>query len=88
MASLLLLPGDGIGPEVITETRRVLGWFAQNRNLAFEISEDVVGGVAFEKLGTPAPDTMIARALKADAILFGAVAIFIGGGAGAIAAYA
>src|SRR5438132_12188877 len=73
MASLLLLPGDGIGPEVITETRRVLGWFAQNRNLAFEISEDVVGGVAFEKLGTPAPDTMIARALKADAVLFGAV---------------
>jgi 3-isopropylmalate dehydrogenase len=71
--ALLLLPGDGIGPEVIHETRRVLGWFTQNRNLAFEISEDLIGGVAFEKLGTPEPDQTIARAKKADAVLFGAV---------------
>src|SRR5215471_2619313 len=71
--ALLLLPGDGIGPEVIHETRRVAGWFTQNRNLAFEISEDLIGGVAFEKLGTPEPDQTIARAKKADAVLFGAV---------------
>jgi 3-isopropylmalate dehydrogenase len=71
--ALLLLPGDGIGPEVIGETRRVLGWFTQNRNLAFEISEDLIGGVAFEKLGTPEPDQTIAKAKKADAVLFGAV---------------
>jgi 3-isopropylmalate dehydrogenase len=71
--ALLLLPGDGIGPEVIGETRRVLGWFTQNRNLAFEISEDLIGGVAFEKLGTPEPDQTIAKARKADAVLFGAV---------------
>ncbi len=57
----------------MSETRRVLGWFSQNRNLAFEISEDLVGGSAFDKLDTPAPDTMIARAQKADAVLFGAV---------------
>jgi 3-isopropylmalate dehydrogenase len=71
--SLLLLPGDGIGPEVIAETRRVLGWFTQNRNLAFELSEDLIGGIAFEKLGTPEPAATIATALKADAVLFGAV---------------
>ena len=71
--ALLLLPGDGIGPEVIGETRRVLGWFTQNRNLAFEISEDLIGGIAFEKLGTPEPDQTIAKARKADAVLFGAV---------------
>src|SRR5215831_18248863 len=71
--ALLLLPGDGIGPEVIHETRRVLGWFTQNRNLAFELSEDLIGGVAFEKLGTPEPDQTIAKARKADAVLFGAV---------------
>ncbi len=71
--ALLLLPGDGIGPEVIHETRRVLGWFTQNRNLAFEISEDLIGGIAFEKLGTPEPDQTIAKARKADAVLFGAV---------------
>jgi 3-isopropylmalate dehydrogenase len=71
--NLLLLPGDGIGPEVITETRRVLGWFTQNRNLAFELSEDLIGGTAFEKVGTPEPDATIAKAKKADAVLFGAV---------------
>jgi 3-isopropylmalate dehydrogenase len=71
--SLLLLPGDGIGPEVIVETRRVLGWFTQNRNLAFELSEDLIGGIAFETLGTPEPDATIAKAKKADAVLFGAV---------------
>src|SRR5579864_1324551 len=70
---ILFTPGDGIGPEVIGEARRVLGWFAQNRNLAFEISEDLIGGVAFEKTGTPAPDSMIASAKSADAVLFGAV---------------
>ncbi len=73
MNSILLLPGDGIGPEVIEETRRVLGWFTQNRNFACTTEEDLVGGIAFEKTGTPAPEPMMAKALKADAILFGAV---------------
>jgi hypothetical protein len=50
MSRILLLPGDGIGPEVIAETRRVLGWFAQNRNMSFEIEEDLVGGVSYETL--------------------------------------
>ena len=72
-AKLLLLPGDGIGPEVLHETRRVLGWFTQNRNLAFEIEEAAIGGTAYETLGTPAPDATIAKAEKADAVLFGAV---------------
>lgn len=71
--ALLLLPGDGIGPEVISETRRVVSWFEHNRNLTFEIEEDLVGGSAFDKLGTPAPDAMVARAKRADAVLFGAV---------------
>jgi len=74
MASkLLLLPGDGIGPEVLHETRRVLGWFTQNRNLAFEIEESAIGGAAYETVGTPAPDATIAKAKSADAVLFGAV---------------
>ncbi len=73
MSRILLLPGDGIGPEVIAETRRVLAWFAQNRNMAFEIEEDLVGGVSYETYGAPATDAMMAKALAADAILFGAV---------------
>src|SRR5215469_7551625 len=70
---VLLLPGDGIGPEVMVETRRVLAWFQQNRNLAFTIEEDLVGGIAYDTLGTPEPDGMIKKALAADAVLFGAV---------------
>ena len=73
MYKILLLPGDGIGPEVMVETRRVLAWFQQNRNLAFEIEEDLVGGTAYDTLGTPAPDKMIKKALASDAVLFGAV---------------
>jgi len=70
---ILLLPGDGIGPEVMVETRRVLGWFAQNRNLAFAVDEAPIGGIAHDTLGTSAPDATIAKALKSDAVLFGAV---------------
>ncbi len=70
---ILLTPGDGIGPEVIDETRRVLGWFTAHRNIAFETEEAAIGGIAYETLGTSEPDTTIAKAMKADAVLFGAV---------------
>ena len=55
------------------ETRRVLGWYSANRNLAFATEEDLVGGIAYETHGTPATDAMIAKAQSADAVLFGAV---------------
>lgn len=70
---ILLTPGDGIGPEVIEQTGRVLGWFAQNRNFAFETESAPIGGIAYETLGTPEPDSTIAKAKAADAVLFGAV---------------
>src|SRR5271163_3414457 len=73
MHSILLLPGDGIGPEVLSETRRVVGWFSQNRNFGCALEEDLVGGISYEKHGVPATDAMIAKALAADAVLFGAV---------------
>jgi 3-isopropylmalate dehydrogenase len=71
--NILLLPGDGIGPEVMEETQRVLGWFSANRNLAFTTETDLVGGAAYEAHGTPATDAMMQKALKANAVLFGAV---------------
>jgi 3-isopropylmalate dehydrogenase len=71
--NLLLLPGDGIGPEVIAQTRRVLDWYAGNRAFAFTAEEALVGGIAYEKLGRPDPDETIRKALAADAVLFGAV---------------
>jgi len=71
--SLLLLPGDGIGPEVLGATRRVVEWFAQVRNMAFAMAEAPIGGIAYEAVGRPDPDETIAKAKAADAVLFGAV---------------
>ena len=73
MYKILTLPGDGIGPEVIAETLRVLGWFTARRGFAVTIEEGLVGGTAFEKTGRSDPDETIAKAKKADAVLFGAV---------------
>jgi len=71
--NILLTPGDGIGPEVIEETQRVLGWYKANRNLAFTTESAAIGGIAHDTLGTSAPDITVEKALKADAVLFGAV---------------
>ncbi|HWA89305.1 MAG TPA: 3-isopropylmalate dehydrogenase [Rhizomicrobium sp.] len=70
---ILLLPGDGIGPEVMEETRRVLGWLASNRGFDAALEQDLVGGAAYDAYGDPAPDATIEKALAADAVLFGAV---------------
>ena len=71
--SLLILPGDGIGPEVMAEVRRVIDWFGANKGLTFDVSEDLVGGAAYDKHGTPLTDETMARAQKVDAVLLGAV---------------
>lgn len=71
--SLLILPGDGIGPEVMTEVRKVIGWFGSNRGLSFDVSEDLVGGAAYDKHGTPLHDDTMAKAQEVDAVLLGAV---------------
>ncbi len=71
--SILILPGDGIGPEVMTEVRKIIGWFGAERELDFEISEDLVGGAAYDKHGTPLHDATMAKAQDVDAVLLGAV---------------
>jgi 3-isopropylmalate dehydrogenase len=73
MHNILVTPGDGIGPEVIDATRRVLGWFEAKRGFKADIEEALVGGIAFEKTGRSDPDETIEKAKKADAVLFGAV---------------
>ena len=70
---LLVLPGDGIGPEVMRETMRVVDWMDRQRRARFDIVEDLVGGAAIEARGVAiAPETVV-RAREADAILFGSV---------------
>src|SRR6056297_906352 len=71
--TLLILPGDGIGPEVMAEVRRIIDWFGEKRGLAFEVSEDLVGGIAYDTHGTPLTDATMAKAQAADAVLLGAV---------------
>ena len=71
--SILILPGDGIGPEVMAEVRKVIAWFGAKRALHFEVTEDLVGGAAYDAHGTPLTDATMARAQEADAVLLGAV---------------
>ncbi|WP_424985140.1 3-isopropylmalate dehydrogenase [Microbulbifer sp. S227A] len=71
--SLLILAGDGIGPEVMTQVNRVIDWFGAKRGLAFDVSEDLVGGAAYDKHGTPLHDDTLAKAMEVDAVLLGAV---------------
>ncbi|MEM8824104.1 MAG: 3-isopropylmalate dehydrogenase, partial [Pseudomonadota bacterium] len=71
--SLLILPGDGIGPEVMAEVRRVIDWFGAKKGLAFDVSEDLVGGAAYDAHGTPLHDDTMAKAQAVDAVLLGAV---------------
>ena len=71
--TLLILPGDGIGPEVMAEVRKVIGWFADTRGLVFDISEDLVGGAAYDVHGVPLSDATMAKAQEVDAVLLGAV---------------
>jgi len=69
---ILFLPGDGIGPEVMEEVRRVIGWLGRRR-LEFAVEEDLVGGAAQDAHGVPLTDATMARALEIGTVMFGAV---------------
>ncbi|GJE42324.1 3-isopropylmalate dehydrogenase [Methylobacterium soli] len=70
---LLLLPGDGIGPEVMGQVQTVIGVLAETGIATFETETDLVGGAAIDAHGKPLADATLARADAADAILLGAV---------------
>ncbi len=71
--SLLILAGDGIGPEVMAEVKKIIGWFDRRRGVSFDVSEGLVGGCSYDAHGTPLTDETMARAQAADAVLLGAV---------------
>lgn len=73
MATVLLLPGDGIGPEVVAAARRVLERAARAFGIALRFQEAPVGGAAIDQTGDPLPETTLAAAREADAVLLGAV---------------
>jgi len=70
---ILLLPGDGIGPEVMTEVRRAIDWMNAQGLTSFEVEEGLVGGAAYDAHGLSISEDDMARAMAADAVLFGAV---------------
>ncbi|MGR3344273.1 MAG: 3-isopropylmalate dehydrogenase [Paracoccaceae bacterium] len=71
--SILILAGDGIGPEVMAEVTKTIDWYGDKRGLKFDVSEDLVGGVAYDAHGTSLTDETMARAQGVDAVLLGAV---------------
>jgi 3-isopropylmalate dehydrogenase len=70
---LLLLPGDGIGPEVMAEVKRIIAWLSRTGRAHFETQEDLVGGCAYDAHGEAISDAAMAKAKAADAVLLGAV---------------
>jgi 3-isopropylmalate dehydrogenase len=72
-AHIVLLPGDGIGPEIVAEAKRVLTAVgtAYGHDLSFE--EALIGGIAIDETGNPLPDATLQACRKADAVLLGAV---------------
>ena len=70
---ILLLPGDGIGPEVVAQAQRVLEWAGSNAGVTFTFDSALIGGSAYDAVGTPYPAETLEKAKKADAILLGAV---------------
>ncbi len=70
---ILILPGDGIGREVMSEVLNIINWMTKNKSVSFDISERLVGGIAYDKEGDSISDTTMQEALDSDAVLFGAV---------------
>ena len=70
---LLVLPGDGIGIEVMNEVLNIIEWMEKNSIISFDVTNCLVGGSAYDQEGDSISDSTMSEALNADAILFGAV---------------
>ena len=72
MSNILILPGDGIGPEIVEQAVNVLQCF-QSHGLSIEIEQGLIGGAAYDQTESPLPDQTIQLACASDSILLGAV---------------
>jgi 3-isopropylmalate dehydrogenase len=70
---IAVLPGDGIGPEIMAEAKKVLGVVAKGADVQFDLEEGLVGGAAYDRFGTPLPESVMEMAAASDAVLLGAV---------------
>ena len=72
-ATIVLLPGDGIGPEIVAQARRVLDVIAQRFGHSFTMPEHAIGGNAIDKFGDPLPEATLTACKNSQAVLLGAV---------------
>ncbi len=70
---IAILPGDGIGPEIVAEALRVLTFLNADMNLGLEFEQGLIGGAAYDEYGTPLPQATLDLCQAADAVLLGAV---------------
>jgi len=70
---LVLLPGDGIGPEVMGEAKKVIFWLESNADIKFDLWEDAIGGASIDKYGVPLHNETLETCRSADAIVMGSV---------------
>ncbi|MEZ5919110.1 MAG: 3-isopropylmalate dehydrogenase [Alphaproteobacteria bacterium] len=70
---LTLLPGDGIGPEIMAEVKKLIGWLESNNGPRFAITEDHIGGSAYDAYGAPLADETLEKCRASDAIIMGSV---------------
>ncbi len=70
---LFLLPGDGIGTDIMSEVKKLIDWMNKELGTGFEIDEGLVGGCAYDAHGAAISDNDMSKAMAADAVLFGAV---------------
>ena len=73
MGKILMLPGDGIGTEVMAEVRRIIDWYGTQRGFDVTIDEDLVGGCAYDAHGQAISDAAMEKAHQSDAVMLGAV---------------
>ena len=71
--NLLLLAGDGIGPEIMDEVKKIINWLNINKKLELKITEELAGGCSFDAHDTPLTDDFLYQAMDSDAVLLGAV---------------
>ena len=71
--SVLILPGDGIGPEIVTQAEKVLNALVEKYGLQISTEQGLIGGSAIDETGVPLPDETLAQGKQSDAILLGAV---------------
>jgi 3-isopropylmalate dehydrogenase len=70
---ILILPGDGIGPEIVAQAEKVLAFLIEERGIKLELEQGLLGGCAVDAAGVPLPEETLAKAKESDAILLGSV---------------